>query len=407
MSDYVYYTSKGGEYVRRAISGVKGFFSGLDKLFVFLTFAASCFGTLMVTSATRFMLTDDRIISRDAVVMIIAVAVGLLISLLVSVIDYEWIGKMWPFIGIFCILLMLFTRVFGVAPEARTDARSWIAIGTFYFQSSELVKIGFVITFAMHLELVKDTLNNVKSLIPLGIHAALPAGLVILCGDLGSAIIFMLTAVAMLFFAGLHWGYFAAGGLLAVAAAPLIWLYGFGEYQKNRFLALLHPELYTAEIYQQDKGLTALGSGGWFGQGLFHGTYTQNGIVPESENDMIFTVIGEELGFIGCLLALLLLAAIVFKIISIGRKARDFSVKLMCYGVAAMIAFQIAVNIGMCLMILPVIGITLPFFSAGGSSTLCLYVGMGLILSIYRYNRNQNIINFHLRNIHTPFSERN
>ncbi len=391
--------------VRKMVSVIKSFFAGLDKLFLFLAFAASSFGVLMVTSTTMFSRSDNQVVSRDAVAMILAFAIGLFLSLLISVIDYEWIGKLWPFIGIFCVLLMLFTRVFGDAPEARPDAVSWITIGSFYFQSSELVKIGFIVTFAMHLELVKDSLNNPKSLILLGVHAVVPAALVILCGDLGSAIIFMLTAIAMLFFAGLHWGYFAAGGLLAAAMAPLIWLYGFSDFQKNRFLALLKPDLYPNEIYQQQKGITALGSGGWFGQGLFHGAYTQGGIVPESENDMIFTAIGEELGFFGCMLALFLLAAVIIKIAVTGRKARDFSAKLMCYGVAAMLTFQVAVNIGMCLKIMPVIGITLPFFSAGGSSTLCLYVGLGLILSIYRYNRNQNIINFHLRNIRTPFSE--
>lgn len=391
--------------IRRFILAVKRYFTGLDKLFVFFALATSSFGLLTVYSATRFTLTDGMLFSRDFRTMVIAVALGLLMALAISVIDYEWIGKLWPFIGIFCILLMLFTRIFGVAPDARLDARSWIAIGSFYFQSSELVKIGFIITFSMHIELVKDKLNRIKSVIALGIHAALAAGLVVLCGDLGSAVIFILTAIVMLFFAGLHWGYFAGAGLIAAAAAPLIWIYLLGDFQKNRFLALVHPELYPDEIYQQEKGITALGSGGLFGQGLFQGAYTQNGVVPEAENDMIFTVIGEELGFAGCVIALALIAAVVVKIMKIGKNARDFSAKLMCYGVAGMIVAQTIINIGMCLKLLPVIGITLPFFSAGGSSTLCLYIGLGVVLSVYRYNRNQNMINFNLSNIRTPFAE--
>lgn len=389
----------------RFISAAKGYFAGLDKLFLLLVASASAFGALMVFSATRFTLTDGMIISRDFKFMVIAAVLGLFFALVISVIDYEWIGKLWPFIGVFCVLLMLFTRKFGVAPDARLDAKSWIDLGGFFFQSSELVKIGFIITYSMHIELVKDRLNQVQSVVFLGVHAAAAAGLVILCGDLGSAVIFFLIAVGMLFFAGLHWGYFAGGGAVTAAAAPLIWLYLLGDFQKNRFLALIHPELYPDEIYQQEKGVTALGSGGLFGQGLFRGVYTQNGIVPEAENDMIFSVIGEELGFFGCVAALLLLALVVAKIMKTGKNARDFSARLMCYGVAVMIVSQVVINIGMCLKLLPVIGITLPFFSAGGSSTLCLYIGLGLVLSIYRYNRKQNMIDFSLSNIHTPFAE--
>ncbi|HZK22124.1 MAG TPA: FtsW/RodA/SpoVE family cell cycle protein [Oscillospiraceae bacterium] len=384
---------------------MKSYFAGLDKLLIAFSLITSIFGAIMVHSATRYLLTDGMVVSRDFRVMVIAIAFGAIMALAISIVDYEWIGKLWPFIGIFCILLMLFTRIFGAAPDARPDAKSWIAIGSIYFQSSELVKIGFIITFSMHIELVKDKLNELKSLAVLGAHAALAAGLVLLVGDLGSAVVFVAIAIGMLFFAGLHWGYFAAGSLLGVAVSPLLWIYLFGTFHKNRFLALFHPELYPDEIYQQEKGVTALGSGGFFGQGLFKGVYTQNGVVPEALNDMIFSVVGEELGLLGSIFALLLIAAIVAKILKTGKSARDFSARLMCYGVAIMIVSQVVINIGMCLKLLPVIGITLPFFSAGGSSTLCLYIGLGLILSIYRYNRKQRIVDFNLSNIHTPFAE--
>lgn len=384
---------------------VKGFFAGLDKLLIILCLITSAFGLLMVNSATRFTISDGQLFSRDFRAMLIALIIGFMLSLAISVIDYEWIGKLWPIIGIFCILLMLFTRVFGVAPDERLDAKSWIDLGGFFFQSSELVKIGFIITYSMHIELVMDKLNNYKSIIALGFHAALAAGLVVLCGDMGSAVIFLLIALGLLFFAGLHWGYFASLTVITAAVSPLIWIFLFGDFQKKRFLALLRPELYPDEIYQQEKGITALGSGQLFGQGLFKGAYTQNGIVPEAENDMIFTVIGEELGFFGCVLALCLLAAIVTKIMRVGKNAQDFSAKLISYSFAIMLVSQAIINIGMCLKLLPVIGITLPFFSAGGSSTLCLYIGLGLVLSIHRYNRKQNMINFSLSNIRTPFSE--
>lgn len=391
--------------MKKYFSLAKRFVSETDKLLLLLITAASLFGILMVHSTTRFQLTDGQLIHRDAIVMIIAAVLGIVLTLVISAIDYELIMKLWPLIGVFCVALMGITLIFGVAPEARPDAKSWLQFGSIYFQSSELVKIGYVITYSMHLELCRDTINKPLSIALLGVHALVPIGLVVLTGDMGSALVFVFMTIAMLFFAGLHFGFFACGGVLAVAASPLIWMFIFDEYQRNRFLALFRPEDFADESYQQRVGLNALGSGGFFGQGYLKGTYTQAGLVPEAENDFIFTAIGEETGFFGCIIALGLLFFIVFKMIQIGKTARDFSAQLACYGIAAMIASQVVINVGMCLMMLPVIGITLPFFSAGGTSTLCLYIGVGLVFSIYRYNRSREAVNFRLSRIASPFSE--
>lgn len=391
--------------MKKYFSIIKRFIAETDKLLLLLITAASVFGVLMVHSATRWQLQDGQFMFRDATVMIIAAVAGIIISLIISAIDYELIMKLWPIIGVFCVGLMILTLAIGVAPEARPDAKSWLQFGSIYFQSSELVKIGYVITYSMHLELCRDTINKPLSIALLGIHALIPIGLVVLTGDMGSALVFVFMTIAMLYFAGLHFGFFACGGILAVAASPLIWMFVFDDYQRNRFLALFRPEDFADESYQQRVGLNALGSGGFFGQGLFKGTYTQGGLVPESENDFIFTAIGEETGFFGCIIALGLLFLIVYKMIQIGKNSRDFSSQLACYGIAAMIASQVVINVGMCLMVLPVIGITLPFFSAGGTSTLCLYIGIGLVFSIYRYNRSREAVNFRLSRIASPFSE--
>lgn len=391
--------------MKKIFSITKRFFEETDKLLLLLITVTSVFGVVAVYSATRFELEDGKLFTRDAIVMAVAVVLGIIITLVVSAIDYELIMKMWPFVGLFCVALMILTLLIGAAPESRPDAKCWLQFGSIYFQSSELVKIGFIITYSMHLELLKDKINEVKSLIFLGIHAAIPTGLVVLTGDMGSALVFIFIAIGMLYFAGLHWGYFAGGAILAAAGSPLAWLYLFSDYQKNRFLALLRPEDFPDEAYQQEKGLTAIGSGGFFGQGVFKGNYTQAGIVPEAENDMIFSVIGEETGFLGCIIALGLILFIVIKMFKTGKNAKDFSAQLACYGVAVMIASQVLINVGMCLMVLPVIGITLPFFSAGGSSTVCLYIGIGLVFSIYRYNRSREAVNFRLSKISTPFSE--
>lgn len=391
--------------MKKYFSLTRRFIAETDKILLLLIAAASTFGVMMVHSATRFRLGEGETIYRDAIVMIIAAVAGIVITLIISAIDYELIMKIWPIIGLFCVGLMIITLIFGAAPESRPDSKCWLQFGSIYFQSSELVKIGFVITYSMHLELCKDNLNSLKSILLLGIHAVIPIGLVILTGDMGSALVFIFMTIAMLFFAGLHIGFFGAGGILGIAASPLIWMYVFDEYQRTRFLALFRPEEFSDESFQQRLGLNALGSGGFFGQGYLKGTYTQAGLVPERENDFILTAIGEETGFFGCLIALLLLFFICFKMIKTGKQARDFSAQLACYGIASMIAAQVAINAGMVLMVLPVIGITLPFFSAGGTSTLCLYVGIGLIFSIYRYNRSRETVNFRLSRIASPFSE--
>ena len=371
-----------------------------DFILLLLCAAASAFGVLMVHSATIVDIEGGAAISRDTRAMLLAVLLGIVLAVGISFIDYQFITKLYPLIGLLSVLMMLalFIPGVGVGPAERPDVKTWISIpgSGLYFQPSELVKIGFVITFGMHLDAVSDRLREIRQLILLCVHGMIPVGLVILSGDLGSALVFMMIFVTMMFCAGVQLRYFAIGLAAVVAAAPGVWYFLFSNTQKERFLGLIYPELYEDIMYQQNYGLEAIRHGGLLGQGLFKGDYTQAGLVPESENDMIFTCIGEELGLVGCVLCLLLLLAISLRIIRTGTRSLISSTALMCYGMATMISFQVIVNIGMCLKILPVIGITLPFFSAGGSSNLCLYIGVGLILSIYRANKEGEIVSVRL-----------
>ena len=387
---------------------IKNFIRETDKILLLLCTITSAFGCVSVLSATLWSASEGSKVTRDFIVMTFAVCVGLVIALIISLIDYEFIIKMAPFIGLFCIGIMVITLLFGVGPAERPDAKTWLKIGNtgIFFQPSEIVKIGFIITFGVHLERLKGNINHPISIIQLAIHAIIPVALVIISGDMGSALVFMIIAVAMLFIAGLHWGYFLGGGLILLASLPLAWIYILDDIQKDRFLALIYPEEYPNIIYQQERGLAAIGGGGITGQGLFKGTLTQiPNAIPEAENDMIFTVIGEELGLVGCVTALLLLTGIIIRIIRTGRHDKTGNTKVMCYGVASMIAGQVIINIGMCLMLLPVIGITLPFFSAGGSSNLCIYFSIGLIMSFYRYNQQNELIHVSQSNIYNPFAD--
>lgn len=393
-------------------SGVlKNAFKGTDKLLLILSLLASAFGILMVYSVTKHTLTDGEVIPGDMKTMVLAVAMGVVLCIIISFIDYEFIARLWPLVGIVCIGLMFLVFLFGVAPPLRPDSRVWLDLKVFYFQPSELVKIGYIITFAVHLDLVKENLNSFKNIALLAIHALIPFALVMKTGDAGSALVFLLICMAMLLVAGMHWGYFAAGAGLLAVALPILWVLGdkggiFKQYQKNRVLAILYPEHYALEeAYQQNQALNAMGSGGVFGKGLFNGEYTQNGAVPEGQNDMILASIGEELGLVGIILVLILLFAIIMRIISVGKKSGDNKAYLMCCGTAAMIGGQAIINISMCIRIFPVIGITLPFFSAGGSSNLCIYIAIGLIMSIYRSTRKQEPVDFRLSSIATRFSE--
>lgn len=374
-------------------NSVKLFLHETDIWLLLGAVITSVFGLIMVYSTTRHDLTEGQLFTREFLIMLIAVVLGIGLCLLISYFNYEVFTRFWLIIGAVCIVSLLLLFPFGTGPQARPDVHTWLDFKIFSIQPSEFVKIGFIITFGVHLDRLRDKINKPLSILQLGVHTAVPTFLVMETGDMGSALVFLVIAAVMLFASGVHWGYFLGGLALVGAAAPLVWTYVFSSIQKNRFLALFYPDLYPDIIFQQKYGITAIGAGGLTGQGLFHGAYTQGGTVPEAQNDMIFTAIGEELGFLGCILALGLLCFISIRILMIGRKSRERSTNLICSGMAAMIMGQTVINVGMCLMLLPVIGITLPFFSAGGSSNLGVYIGVGLVLSIYRHNCEQKAVN--------------
>lgn len=374
-------------------NAVKLFLRETDMWLFISSLLASVFGLVIVYSATRHDLIEGQFFTREFLIMLIAVVLGIGLCLVISYFNYEVFTRFWLIIGAVCIGSLLLLFPFGTGPQARPDVHTWLDFGKFSIQPSEFVKIGFIITFGVHLDKLRDKINKPLSILQLGVHAMIPTFLVMKTGDMGSALVFLVIAAAMLFAGGVHWGYFLGGIALVGAAAPLVWTYVFSSIQKERFLALIYPDLYTAVIYQQERGITAIGAGGFTGQGLFHGAYTQAGAVPEAQNDFVFTVIGEELGFLGCIAALGILCFITIRMMIIGRKSRERSTNLICSGMAAMIMGQTVINVGMCLMLLPVIGITLPFFSAGGSSNLGVYLGIGLVLSIYRHNCEQEAVN--------------
>lgn len=375
------------------------FLSGLDHLSIITAVICSVFGFILVYSSVYASLNPDTLIKSSIKVMLVTVLstiVGIIMALVLSMINYEAISKLWPFIAGACVVLMIVTFFFGTGPADRPDARSWLDFKIFTIQTSEFLKIGFIISFSYHLDLVKDHINRIKSIIPLVIHGIIPVALVVLTGDAGSALIFLLMLIGMLFFARIHIGYFAAGICSIIIAFIGAWRLGIiNGLQRSRIEALFYPEEYADVMYQQTNGKIALGSGGLFGQGYLQGKMTQGGSVPVNESDMILTVAGEEFGYIGAMAVILLLAVLIIRVGIIGLKARDNAGYLMCMGISAMLFAQVVVNIGMELSLLPCIGITLPLFSSGGSSSLSIYIALGIALSVHRYSKAQNVSLFY------------
>ncbi len=377
----------------------------------------TAFGALMVHSATRNdAIADGDLISRDCLIMIIAASAGVIACFIISFLDYDAIVRLWPLVAGVCLLLLLLLFPFGDGPSDRPGARCWLPIiqtDSFVvnFQPSELAKIGFLITFTAHIEAVKDNINSIRNILLLAMHAIVPIGIIIITDDLGSAMVFAFIFIGMMFVAGVQARYFvvAVGGIIAFV--PLLWTKFLASFHKYRILAIYFPsalseDVYETIIYQQQRGVNAIGSGGFFGDGLFKGTYTQSATgVPVNESDMVFTVVGEELGFIGAMAFLAVMVLIIVRIVAVGKKSRNLAGSLLCFGTAFMIGAQTIINIGMCLKLLPCVGITLPFMSAGGSSNLCVYFAIGIVMSVYRFNCSRDPVNFRLVNISTPFSE--
>ena len=363
-----------------------------DKILWSMILVIALYSMLLVASVSREGF-------NYLTIQFISVMLGVIGALLLQTINYKVISKYYIWIGVFCILFIIYTLFMGVTVEGSSgvNARAWIKLpGGITFQPSELVKIGFIITFAKHLSIVKNTDNfkDIKNICLLGAHALIPVVLTHMQGDDGAAIIFLCIAITMSFMAGLPLRYFGALIVLGAIFMPIAWNFVLADYQKKRIITQMNPEGDPLNMgYQQIQGKLSIGSGGLFGTGLFKGPRVANNVVPIQESDFIFSVAGEELGFVGCTLIILLLLLLIFRIGFIARKCNDTIGSFICFGFIGLILSQTVFNLGMCLSLLPVMGVTLPFFSVGGSSAACLYLGIGILQNIY-LSRNQTLSNF-------------
>lgn len=375
-----------------AVSNILGkiadYFRETDKVLLSICTFASLFGCIMVMSATNY--TGSL---KQFYVQLGALLVGLIMVVIISgFIDYETIAKHKFIIAGVAVVLVGLTFFIGYAPPG-TDDKAWLMLpGGFTFQPSELLKIAFIITFSSHVNAVEKTVNKPLNLLLLCVHGAAPILLIHLQGDDGSALVIAFIFVSMMFAAGVKLRYFFIAIGTAAAMSPILWFVVMNDDQRTRFETLFNPEddLYGSG-WQQWRARIAMANGGLFGKGLFKGDFVQSNSIPEQYNDFIFSSIGEELGFVGLLAVLALEIAVCVRLLVIAHHARDKMGTIMCSGLFGLFAAQTILNVGMCSSLLPVIGITLPFFSAGGSSMICTYIGIGLAVNVYM-QRNQHVV---------------
>ena len=344
--------------------------------FLFLSCtAAAAYGIILVYSAAA----SQNGQSREYLVQTVSFLIGVAAALVISRIDYEIICRLWPFLSGISLFLVLLT--FTPLGLKVADDQAWLyipVIGT--FQPSELLKITFIISFANHLSKVQHKMNELRTALLLCLHGAVPVLLIFKQGDDGTALVFICIFASMLFIAGLRPLYFLIGATAGAAAVPVAWNM-MDELKKARFLCLIFVEKYADNVgWQQNLALIAIGSGKLWGVGYLKGG---NQYLYARNTDFIFTVAAGEFGFMGGLALFAILILILLALYRSILAARDLQGMLLCGGLMALIGFQSLINLGMNLRLSPVIGITLPFFSRGGSSLTTLFLGVGVALSVY------------------------
>ena len=384
---------------------IKKHLATIDWFLVVTVFVTMVYGFLLIKSATNAESGQTKML----VTHIVASILGIICAAVLSKSDYDHITKYSRYLYIAGVVVLALTLLIGSGDEVGN--RSWIRVpipglGTVGIQPSEIVKIAFILTIAnlLNKAKAKETINSPKTILILVLHFAVIFGLILAAGDLGNNLMYGFIFLAMCFASGMSLWYFLAGIFVIVATSPLWWKLLEG-YRMDRILVgfnpMLDPDGYG---YQPLLSRRAIGSGGLFGAGYQNGYITQKsaaqGGIPVQWTDFIYSAAGEEFGFIGAMLVLLLLTMIIARIFIISRKARNDIGSLICVGVMSMFIIQTLENIGMCLAMLPVIGITLPFFSYGGSSILSSLLGIGVVLSvnsrknIYYFTRDENIDKF-------------
>lgn len=343
------------------------------------------FGILMVDKAVVGMSAggwDMSAPSKYIAVQTFSMFLGIGAFVLFTIIDADILGSQWKLLCVVNVLLLVALVIFG--QDDGTGNKSWIRFAGIGIQPSEVIKVLYIIVAAKQMTWLKEhrDIDSFLSIVEMAGHFVIVFGMIIVVSsDLGSATIIMFIFLTMFFVLGVKLYWFALGGAAVAAAVPLLWNYFLKDYQKKRLIAPYDPSIDPdgwGITWQTTQSKLTLASGRLTGVDEGHRATVFTG----KHTDFIFSCVGENLGMIGCLVVIILLLIIMIHIVRIGLRSGRLFDMLICIGVAAAMAFQTFINIGMCIGITPVIGITLPFFSYGGSSMVTMYGAMGLVSGV-------------------------
>ena len=368
--------------MKQFLSELKNFPKKCDWVLLLLCLITSGFGMICMLSATNADKFGDSM--RYVLVQSAGIVLGLILFAIISSIDVEMMSEHRNLLVAFNVFLLLMLIPFGT--DNNSGNRSWIHTPIIDIQPAEICKITFIMVMASVMNSNKAKISNFTSVIQMVLHLGIVVGLnLAISSDMGVSLIFVFIFIGMAFAGGvsLLWFGLAIGGI--AAAFPILWQF-LGQYQRNRILILFDDTIDPQGInerYHYTINLRSLTGGGLTGQGLFNGNRTQAGALFAQHTDYIFSSIGEELGFFGCVAIMLLEFAIIARCIYVGVRTPDYMRRLICYGAASALIFQVVINIGMCIGMMPVIGLTLPFISYGGSSIVTIFAMMGLVSGSY------------------------
>lgn len=352
---------------------MRRYWRNFDWILLVTTIVAVIFGIIMVRSATINTPGLEDLVQRQ----VLFAVVGLALLFVTAAIEYQLLGTASRVLYMITLGMLALVSAVGFA---QGGAQRWLEIG-WPIQPSELAKIVVVIALARFLADREHRMNRITTYLGAIVLLAIPVGLIYLQPDLGTALSIAFAGAIMLLIAGLPMIYVVLSGVLALLAAPAVWL-SLEDYMRNRIMLFLNPAANPDDFYNVNQALISIGNGGILGQGLFHGSQSQLHFLRVRHTDFIFSVVAEELGFIGAIFVLLLFFVLLMRLLRIADLARDSFGRLIVIGITSLIFFQVAVNIGMNLNLLPVTGKPLPLISYGGSSLLIFLIGIGLVQSI-------------------------
>ena len=370
--------------MRHYLEELKDFRKKGDIVLLIFCLIVAGFGLICIASATSAEKFGSNF--RYLAFQSLAIVLGVTIYIMISSIDLDILSEHRNLLVAFNCFLLLMLIPFGT--DNNTGNRSWLDIPLLpiNIQPAEICKITYIVIMGSVMASHQNTISTFTSVMHMVVHLVILVGLnMILSKDLGVSLIFVFIFVGMAFAGGVSMWWFALAGGAIAAAAPILWQF-LGTHQKNRIMILFDPTIDPQGInerYHSKINLQSLTGGGLTGQGLFNGNRTQGGNLFAQHTDYIFSSMGEELGFLGCVLIMLLELMVIARCFYVGIKCPDYMRRVVCFGAGSALMFQLMINTGMCIGVMPVIGLTLPFISYGPSSVVSVFGMLGLVSSAH------------------------